>query len=226
MITIPSQNMKKSSHLYECSICDKSYKTAGGLHQHKYYKHSSKRPEHTCTYCDYTHYIKGTMRQHLMSCPKAKLAGYVSPSSLFKCDLCKYTAKQKGNLSAHRFKMHNIPRPSTRITRNTTREQLLIPKYISVKSTTSMNKCWVIQHKDTGVKLSSTLYSKNQCQKELYDIHTLNGLFEGFRMKNPLFLKEWSSFQHAVRDLVDDRPRIRWLNADILRHFDIENIVS
>ena len=194
---------------HQCLICKKAYKTKEGLNQHNYYKHSTKRPTHKCSYCNYSCYMKSTLQQHLLSCSSAKKNGYIAPDILFKCDLCKYAAKQKGNLDTHRSKMHNIKKPSTRITRNTCREKLIIPKYIGINTDKDCIKCWMIHNKNTNKPVSSSYYTKKQCDKKLYDFHTLNGLFEGSRTKNPLFLKEWSSFENAFLSLLKDRPRIK-----------------
>ena len=218
-----SSSSLKPTH--RCTICDKNYKTILGLHQHRYYKHNANKPMHNCPYCKYSNYMKNTIQQHLMTCEAAKEQGYISTSSMFSCDLCKYSARQKGNLDTHRFKMHNIPRPSTRISRNAIREQLKRNIYSAYKTDTKGITCWTIQYidRETGVRQidPSSLFTKIQSEQVLHDLNTLAGLSNGHQTKHPQFTKEWSSFNSAFKSLQIDRPRIKHLTTKMIQHVQL-----
>jgi hypothetical protein len=65
--------------------------------------------------CDAKFYIKSQLSTHLLN---------HSGETPFVCNLCNYTSKQKILLDKHRQREHDIPLPSTRISRYRTRTSL------------------------------------------------------------------------------------------------------
>ena len=92
-----------------CPCCTKTYASSGGLRQHmdKHHPEPGSVAKYVCGFCDIIHACRSNLKRHELSCkknPSAIAAGSVECE--FKCDVCGYGFKQKGNMLTHRLKLH------------------------------------------------------------------------------------------------------------------------
>ena len=92
---------------HQCSYCSKMFATPGDVTRHENSIHLGVKTL-KCDQCDYASNFSSAITEHI----KAKHLGI-----LFDCDYpgCDKSYDKKGNLDAHRWRVHKIPRPTYKL---------------------------------------------------------------------------------------------------------------
>ena len=110
--------------MYDCSICDLSFQSSGGLWIHKNIKHKEAE-KFTCKDCGKQFSQKSQLKVHINNihlgtkhkcdqCDKEFSALFsktrhvqaVHNQMKYSCNICNYKATQKGNLTVHKKSAH------------------------------------------------------------------------------------------------------------------------
>ena len=113
---------------FQCDLCDKAYKTASALHNHRIYH--SDDPKYPCDYCEKKFHFNFLLQQHEQQIHLGKLNGggktwectvcqksfnsrnkltkhkLIHSKNMFKCTICDFKGTLKRYLVAHMKRMH------------------------------------------------------------------------------------------------------------------------
>ena len=123
---VKKRKASRKKKIYECKICEITYKTSAGIKVHKESKHDGI--EYECEQCDYKSPRRLQIRLHRQSkhegiryqCDKCDYTGKevrlvkrhklsVHEGIMYKCDQCDHKVSQRCHLRAHKKRKHEEP---------------------------------------------------------------------------------------------------------------------